>query len=125
MHSYGCLRNESGAPLFTRSQKRPHITSSCVCINSVQEVANAAKLVCVHDSARPLVLAKDIRKVIDYVLGVPMKATIKEVNSILLIIIFVTKTLDRKFFMGDANSTGSAPVTPYYSCYTIDPFGLS
>ena len=59
------------------------------------------------------------------VLGVHVKATIKEVNSILLIIIFVIKTLDKIFFMGIANSTGREPVTPYYFCYTIDPFRLS
>lgn len=59
------------------------------------------------------------------VLGVHVKATIKEVNSILLIIIFVTKTLDKIFFMGNANSTRRDSVTPYYFCYTIDPFGLS
>lgn len=67
--------------------------------SGLSEVANAAKLVCVHDSARPLVLAKDIRKVLKdaaihgaAVLGVPVKATIKEAASDG----FVTKTLDRR-----------------------------
>lgn len=32
----------------------------------MQEIETSAKLVCVHDSARPLVLAEDIRKVFDY-----------------------------------------------------------
>ncbi|KAG0565712.1 hypothetical protein M758_7G008800 [Ceratodon purpureus] len=68
--------------------------------SGLNEVANATKLVCVHDSARPLVLAKDIRKVLKdaaihgaAVLGVPVKATIKEAASDG----FVTKTLDRKY----------------------------
>ncbi|KAL2339322.1 hypothetical protein Fmac_013768 [Flemingia macrophylla] len=56
-------------------------------------------LVCIHDSARPLVLSGDVRKVLKdgllngaAVLGVPLKATIKETNSES----FVVKTLDRK-----------------------------
>ncbi|RZC87844.1 hypothetical protein C5167_028298 [Papaver somniferum] len=58
-----------------------------------------SELVCVHDSARPLVLAEDIKKVLidgqlngAAVLGVPVKATIKEANNAS----FVVKTLDRK-----------------------------
>uniref|UniRef100_A0A7I4AT61 4-diphosphocytidyl-2C-methyl-D-erythritol synthase n=1 Tax=Physcomitrium patens TaxID=3218 RepID=A0A7I4AT61_PHYPA len=54
--------------------------------SGLNEISNSAKLVCVHDSARPLVLVKDIRKVLNdaavhgaAVLGVPVKATIKEV----------------------------------------------
>ncbi|KAI9121763.1 hypothetical protein K1719_007153 [Acacia pycnantha] len=58
-----------------------------------------SELVCIHDSARPLVLAVDVKKVLNdglsigaAVLGVPVKATIKEANSES----FVVKTLDRK-----------------------------
>lgn len=58
-----------------------------------------SKLVCIHDSARPLVLTSDVEKVMKdgkrigaAVLGVPAKATIKEANSES----FVVKTLDRK-----------------------------
>uniref|UniRef100_A0A7I4B1W6 2-C-methyl-D-erythritol 4-phosphate cytidylyltransferase, chloroplastic n=1 Tax=Physcomitrium patens TaxID=3218 RepID=A0A7I4B1W6_PHYPA len=68
--------------------------------SGLNEISNSAKLVCVHDSARPLVLVKDIRKVLNdaavhgaAVLGVPVKATIKEAASDG----FVTKTLDRKY----------------------------
>ncbi|KAL6552293.1 hypothetical protein OROHE_007657 [Orobanche hederae] len=56
-------------------------------------------LVCIHDSARPLVLEGDVAKVLKdgrrigaAVLGVPAKATIKEANRES----FVVKTLDRK-----------------------------
>ncbi|KAL5704793.1 2-C-methyl-D-erythritol 4-phosphate cytidylyltransferase [Ranunculus cassubicifolius] len=58
-----------------------------------------SELVCIHDSARPLVSAGDVEKVLNdgwlhgaAVLGVPAKATIKEANSDS----FVVKTLDRK-----------------------------
>nr|QEV81819.1 2-C-methyl-D-erythritol 4-phosphate cytidylyltransferase [Prunella vulgaris] len=58
-----------------------------------------SELVCIHDSARPLVLTSDITMVLKdgkrigaAVLGVPAKATIKEANSES----FVVKTLDRK-----------------------------
>lgn len=68
--------------------------------SGLNEIASSAKLVCVHDSARPLVLAEDIRKVLKdaaihgaAVLGVPVKATIKEAA----LDGFVTKTLDRKY----------------------------
>jgi 2-C-methyl-D-erythritol 4-phosphate cytidylyltransferase len=68
--------------------------------SGLNEIEPSAKLVCVHDSARPLVLAKDIRKVLKdaaihgaAVLGVPVKATIKEAAMDG----FVTKTLDRKY----------------------------
>ncbi|CAA7405118.1 unnamed protein product [Spirodela intermedia] len=67
--------------------------------NGFQEIDRSAQLVCIHDSARPLVLFEDIRKVLvdgllngAAVLGVPVKATIKEANSES----FVVKTLDRK-----------------------------
>lgn len=68
--------------------------------SGLNEISSSAKLVCIHDSARPLVLAKDIRKVLKdaaihgaAVLGVPVKATIKEAASDG----FVSKTLDRKY----------------------------
>ncbi|CAK9266627.1 unnamed protein product [Sphagnum jensenii] len=67
--------------------------------SGLQEINKLAKLACVHDSARPLVLPKDISKVIKdatahgaAVLGVPVKATIKEAGDDL----FVTRTLDRQ-----------------------------
>ncbi|XP_048502523.1 2-C-methyl-D-erythritol 4-phosphate cytidylyltransferase, chloroplastic isoform X2 [Beta vulgaris subsp. vulgaris] len=54
--------------------------------NGLQAIASGADLVCIHDSARPLVLSQDIEKVLKdgkvhgaAVLGVPVKATIKEV----------------------------------------------
>jgi 2-C-methyl-D-erythritol 4-phosphate cytidylyltransferase len=57
--------------------------------SGLQEINKLAKLACVHDSARPLVLPKDISKVIKdatahgaAVLGVPVKATIKEVGTL-------------------------------------------
>ncbi|KAK4268468.1 hypothetical protein QN277_000942 [Acacia crassicarpa] len=47
-----------------------------------------SELVCIHDSARPLVLVVDVKKVLNdelstgaAVLGVPVKATIKEVEN--------------------------------------------
>ncbi|GJM92250.1 hypothetical protein PR202_ga08695 [Eleusine coracana subsp. coracana] len=67
--------------------------------NGLQEIDASSELVCVHDSARPLVSSKDVKKVLEdaavhgaAVLGVPVKATIKEANSDS----FVIKTLDRK-----------------------------
>ncbi|PNY17466.1 2-c-methyl-d-erythritol 4-phosphate cytidylyltransferase chloroplastic-like [Trifolium pratense] len=69
--------------------------------NGLQECAvdSNSELVCVHDSARPLVLHEDVKKVLKdgllngaAVLGVPVKATIKEAN----IESFVVRTLDRK-----------------------------
>ncbi|XP_010682094.2 2-C-methyl-D-erythritol 4-phosphate cytidylyltransferase, chloroplastic isoform X1 [Beta vulgaris subsp. vulgaris] len=67
--------------------------------NGLQAIASGADLVCIHDSARPLVLSQDIEKVLKdgkvhgaAVLGVPVKATIKEANNES----FVVKTLDRK-----------------------------
>uniref|UniRef100_A0A7I4AU90 2-C-methyl-D-erythritol 4-phosphate cytidylyltransferase n=1 Tax=Physcomitrium patens TaxID=3218 RepID=A0A7I4AU90_PHYPA len=64
--------------------------------SGLNEISNSAKLVCVHDSARPLVLVKDIRKVLNdaavhgaAVLGVPVKATIKEVILFLLFFSFI------------------------------------
>lgn len=66
--------------------------------NGLQEVRSDAALVAVHDSARPLVTAADSRKVIRdacrhgaAVLGVPVKATIKEAARDG----FVVRTLDR------------------------------
>ncbi|XP_028805033.1 2-C-methyl-D-erythritol 4-phosphate cytidylyltransferase, chloroplastic-like [Neltuma alba] len=67
--------------------------------NGFQAIDPNSELVCIHDSARPLVLARDVKKVLKdglsigaAVLGVPVKATIKEANSES----FVVKTLDRK-----------------------------
>ncbi|RHN65147.1 putative 2-C-methyl-D-erythritol 4-phosphate cytidylyltransferase [Medicago truncatula] len=70
--------------------------------NGLQECATVdpnSELVCVHDSARPLVLQEDVKKVLKdgllngaSVLGVPVKATIKEANTES----FVVRTLDRK-----------------------------
>ncbi|CAO1946833.1 unnamed protein product [Urochloa humidicola] len=67
--------------------------------NGLQEIDGESALVCVHDSARPLVTSEDLKKVLEdaavhgaAVLGVPVKATIKEANSDS----FVVKTLDRK-----------------------------
>ncbi|KDO41349.1 hypothetical protein CISIN_1g022657mg [Citrus sinensis] len=55
--------------------------------SGLQEVDFNSELVCIHDSARPLVLSKDVQKVLmdalrvgAAVLGVPAKATIKEVH---------------------------------------------
>ncbi|RYR31460.1 hypothetical protein Ahy_B01g056256 isoform A [Arachis hypogaea] len=62
-------------------------------------VDSNSQLVCIHDSARPLVLSEDVKKVLKdgllngaSVLGVPVKATIKEANNES----FVVRTLDRK-----------------------------
>ncbi|XLR52193.1 hypothetical protein HN51_002914 [Arachis hypogaea] len=70
--------------------------------NGLQECAavdSNSQLVCIHDSARPLVLSEDVKKVLKdgllngaAVLGVPVKATIKEANNES----FVVRTLDRK-----------------------------
>lgn len=67
--------------------------------SGLQAIDPSSELVCVHDSARPLVLSKDVEKVFKdgwvhgaAVLGVPVKATIKEANSDS----FVVRTLDRK-----------------------------
>nr|AFI71456.1 2-C-methyl-D-erythritol 4-phosphatecytidyltransferase [Rauvolfia verticillata]AFO10121.1 chloroplast 2-C-methyl-D-erythritol 4-phosphate cytidyltransferase [Rauvolfia verticillata] len=67
--------------------------------SGVQAVDLSAELVCIHDTARPLVLAEDAEKVLKdglligaAVLGVPAKATIKEADSKF----FVVRTLDRK-----------------------------
>uniref|UniRef100_A0A804QX24 2-C-methyl-D-erythritol 4-phosphate cytidylyltransferase n=1 Tax=Zea mays TaxID=4577 RepID=A0A804QX24_MAIZE len=53
--------------------------------NGLQEIDGDSELVCVHDSARPLVSSEDVKKVLEdaavhgaAVLGVPVKATIKE-----------------------------------------------
>lgn len=66
--------------------------------NGLKEICESAKLACIHDSARPLVLIKDIRKVIldaythgAAVLGVPCKGTIKEAKKDG----FVQRTLER------------------------------
>ncbi|CAI8615858.1 unnamed protein product [Vicia faba] len=67
--------------------------------NGFQVIDSNSELVCVHDSARPLVLQGDVNKVLKdgllngaAVLGVPSKATIKEANADS----FVVRTLDRK-----------------------------
>ncbi|KAJ9132048.1 hypothetical protein P3X46_034562 [Hevea brasiliensis] len=67
--------------------------------NGLQEVDLNSELVCVHDSARPLVSSAEVKEVLKdawingaAVLGVPAKATIKEANSES----FVVRTLDRK-----------------------------
>nr|CAB3475040.1 unnamed protein product [Digitaria exilis] len=67
--------------------------------NGLQEIDGDSELVCVHDSARPLVSSEDVKKVLEdaaehgaAVLGVPVKAIIKEASSDS----FVVKTLDRK-----------------------------
>lgn len=67
--------------------------------SGLQAIDFNSELVCVHDSARPLVTSGDVEKVLKdglrvgaSVLGVPAKATIKEGNSES----FVVKTLDRK-----------------------------
>ncbi|XP_066313076.1 2-C-methyl-D-erythritol 4-phosphate cytidylyltransferase, chloroplastic-like isoform X2 [Miscanthus floridulus] len=64
--------------------------------NGLQEIDGDSELVCVHDSARPLVSSEDVLEDAAVhgaaVLGVPVKATIKEANSDS----FVVKTLDRK-----------------------------
>lgn len=67
--------------------------------SGLQAIDVSSELVCIHDSARPLVLTEDVEKVLKdgllvgaSVLGVPAKATIKEADSNS----FVVKTLDRK-----------------------------
>ncbi|KAJ0750843.1 putative 2-C-methyl-D-erythritol 4-phosphate cytidylyltransferase [Helianthus annuus] len=67
--------------------------------SGLQTIDRTSELVCIHDSARPLVTSSDVEKVLNdglrvgaSVLGVPAKATIKEGNSES----FVVKTLDRK-----------------------------
>ncbi|KAG9457113.1 hypothetical protein H6P81_001621 [Aristolochia fimbriata] len=64
-----------------------------------QVIDGESELVCIHDSARPLVTSGDIKKVLKdawltgaAVLGVPVKATIKEANNES----YVVRTLDRK-----------------------------
>ncbi|MCO5568367.1 hypothetical protein L7F22_022066 [Adiantum nelumboides] len=67
-------------------------------LNGLKEICGSAKLACVHDSARPLILERDIRKVVSdayvhgaAVLGVPVKGTIKQAKKDG----FVMMTLDR------------------------------
>ncbi|XP_073274941.1 2-C-methyl-D-erythritol 4-phosphate cytidylyltransferase, chloroplastic-like isoform X1 [Primulina huaijiensis] len=67
--------------------------------SGLEAIDSNSELVCIHDSARPLVLTEDVTQVLKdgwligaAVLGVPAKATIKEANSEG----FVVKTLDRK-----------------------------
>ncbi|KAG5525698.1 hypothetical protein RHGRI_032106 [Rhododendron griersonianum] len=67
--------------------------------SGLQAVDLNSELVCIHDSARPLVTPGDVKKVLKdgwlngaAVLGVPAKATIKEANSES----FVVRTLDRR-----------------------------
>ncbi|KAK9167831.1 hypothetical protein Scep_003022 [Stephania cephalantha] len=68
-------------------------------VHFLSEIDTDSELVCIHDSARPLVSTEDVKKVLKdgqlngaAVLGVPVKATIKEANSDS----FVVRTLDRK-----------------------------
>lgn len=67
--------------------------------SGLQAIDLNSELLCIHDSARPLVTSEDVKKVLQdgwlsgaAVLGVPVKATIKEANSES----YVVKTLDRK-----------------------------
>ncbi|XP_021297227.1 2-C-methyl-D-erythritol 4-phosphate cytidylyltransferase, chloroplastic [Herrania umbratica] len=67
--------------------------------SGLQTVDSNCELVCIHDSARPLVTSGDVEKVLKdgwligaAVLGVPVKATIKEANSES----YVVRTLERK-----------------------------
>ncbi|KAK8479366.1 hypothetical protein V6N11_027618 [Hibiscus sabdariffa] len=67
--------------------------------SGLQAIDLNSELVCIHDSARPLVTSGDVEKVLKdgwligaAVLGVPVKATIKETNTDS----YVVKTLDRK-----------------------------
>ncbi|XP_057493623.1 2-C-methyl-D-erythritol 4-phosphate cytidylyltransferase, chloroplastic-like isoform X1 [Actinidia eriantha] len=67
--------------------------------SGLQAVDLKSELVCIHDSARPLVTSGDVKQVLKdgwlngaAVLGVPVKATIKEANSES----YVVRTLDRK-----------------------------
>ncbi|KAJ7946510.1 2-C-methyl-D-erythritol 4-phosphate cytidylyltransferase [Quillaja saponaria] len=69
--------------------------------SGLQAVDLNSELVCIHDSARPLVTSGDVEKVLKdgllnraAVLGVPVKATIKEANTDS----FVVRTLDGKAF---------------------------
>ncbi|KAG6778389.1 hypothetical protein POTOM_018249 [Populus tomentosa] len=68
-------------------------------VSHCKEIDLNSELVCIHDSARPLVLSEDVEKVLKdgwingaAVLGVPVKATIKEADGES----FVVRTLDRK-----------------------------
>ncbi|KAM5574213.1 2-C-methyl-D-erythritol 4-phosphate cytidylyltransferase, chloroplastic [Rosa sericea] len=67
--------------------------------SGLQAIDLTSELVCIHDSARPLVSSGDVEKVLKdgwlngaAVLGVPVKATIKEANNES----FVVRTLDRR-----------------------------
>ncbi|XAR49191.1 2-C-methyl-D-erythritol 4-phosphate cytidylyltransferase [Bertholletia excelsa] len=67
--------------------------------SGLQAVDLNSELVCIHDSARPLVTSGDVKKVLKdgwlngaAVLGVPVKATIKEANNES----YVVRTLDRR-----------------------------
>lgn len=66
--------------------------------NGLQKVSREAKLICTHDSARPLANEEMIKKVLESAkyhgaatIGMPLKYTIKECNKEA----FVTKTPDR------------------------------
>eukprot|EP00238_Polyblepharides_amylifera_P010571 CAMPEP_0196576772 /NCGR_PEP_ID=MMETSP1081-20130531/5953_1 /TAXON_ID=36882 /ORGANISM="Pyramimonas amylifera, Strain CCMP720" /LENGTH=189 /DNA_ID=CAMNT_0041895465 /DNA_START=337 /DNA_END=906 /DNA_ORIENTATION=+ len=66
--------------------------------NGLSEISDDAALVCIHDSARPLVTIKEVRDVLAdamevgaAVLGVPCKATVKEADGDGMVV----KTLDR------------------------------
>uniref|UniRef100_A0A2P2KR33 Putative chloroplast 2-C-methyl-D-erythritol 4-phosphate cytidylyltransferase n=1 Tax=Rhizophora mucronata TaxID=61149 RepID=A0A2P2KR33_RHIMU len=67
--------------------------------SGLQAIDLNSELVCIHDSARPLVSSAEVEKVLRdglingaAVLGVPVKATIKEADGES----FVVRTLDRK-----------------------------
>ncbi|KAL5182276.1 2-C-methyl-D-erythritol 4-phosphate cytidylyltransferase, chloroplastic [Glycine soja] len=84
--------------VYNGFQEYPYITIRCSFM-FLQALDPNSELVCIHDSARPLVLSADVKKVLKdgllngaAVLGVPVKATIKEANRES----FVVKTLDRK-----------------------------
>lgn len=66
--------------------------------NGLVKISDQADLVCIHDSARPLLFRRDLEKVIleaskhgAAFLGVPIKPTIKQIDNEG----FVAKTLDR------------------------------
>ncbi|XP_042983413.1 2-C-methyl-D-erythritol 4-phosphate cytidylyltransferase, chloroplastic-like [Carya illinoinensis] len=71
--------------------------------SGLKAVDSSSELVCIPDSARPLVSTGDIEKVLKdgwlngaAVLGVPVKATIKEISINCRDQSFVVRTLDRK-----------------------------
>ncbi len=89
--------------LFTTTQKdvrfaRPGLRRQDSVYNGFLEVSSHADLICIHDSARPLLKSADLTRVLEEglihkaaVLGVPVKSTLKEVTGEG----FVLKTLNR------------------------------